>query len=114
MERRLIFMEKTLSRYGRRFDETSILWTTDMNDNRMVLKCYENYFNDLFKTRGYVFLRDIYEVFGIPIDQTSIVVGWYYRKDNPVGDNFVEFDIVEGPNYFDIDFNVDGSILENF
>ena len=107
-------MEKTLSKYAIRFDKNSTLWENDINYNRMVLKYYQNYFNDLLKCRGYVFLRDIYEIFGIPITQESIVVGWYYRKDNPVGDCFVEFDIVEGPDYFDIDFNVDGSILENF
>ena len=107
-------MEKTLSKYAIRFDKNSAIWINDEDCNRMILKHYQNYFNDLLKARGYVFLRDIFEAFGIPITQESIVVGWYYRKDNPVGDNFVEFNIVEGPDYFDIDFNVDGSILENF
>ena len=107
-------MEKTLSKYAIRFDKNSTSWTNDTDDNRMVLKYYQCYFDGLLKKRGYVFLRDIYEIFGIPITQESIVVGWYYRKDNPVGDNFVEFNIIEGPDYFDIDFNVDGSILENF
>ena len=107
-------MEKTLSKYSIRCDKSSFICSDDMDFNRMTLRYYERHFNDVLRIRGYVFLRDIYEAFGISITQESIVVGWYYRKDNPVGDNFVEFNIVEGPDYFDIDFNVDGSILENF
>lgn len=107
-------MEKTLSKYAVRLDKNSFICSDNVDFNKMTLKYYERHFNDVLRIRGYVFLRDIYEAFGIPITQESCVVGWYYRKDNPVGDNFVEFNIVEKSDGFVVDFNVDGSILENF
>lgn len=107
-------MEKTLSKYGRRFDKTCSQWKNDKIQNRMTIRYYERYFDDLLSIRGYVFLRDIYEAFGIPITEESILVGWYYDENNPIGDNFIEFNVIEGSDYFDIDFNVDGNISNKF
>lgn len=107
-------MKKTLSQYGRRFDKTCSQWKNDKIQNRMTIRYYERYFDDLLSIRGYVFLRDIYEAFGIPITEESILVGWYYDENNPIGDNFIEFNVIEGSDYFDIDFNVDGNISNKF
>lgn len=109
-------MEKALSKYSRRFDKNSPQWNLigDMSQNRIILKYHQQHFNELLKVRGYVFLRDIYEVFGFHVDQEAVVCGWFYDENNPVGDNFIDFGVVEGKDYFDLDFNVDGSILERF
>lgn len=100
----------------RGFDKNSTQWNLigDMSQNRIILKCYQHYFNELLKARGYVFLRDIYEVFGFRVDRASVICGWVYDKDNSVEDNLIDFGVVEGEDYFDLDFNVYGVILERF
>ena len=49
---------------------------------------------------------------GLPKTKTGSVVGWIYDKDNPVGDNFVDFNLIgqEGQLNYVLDFNVDGVI----
>ena len=60
----------------------------------------------------------------IKITPASCVVGWIYDKDNPVGDNYVDFGLYDGDkegsrrfvNELDnavlLDFNVDGVIQD--
>lgn len=48
------------SKYARVFDDSCIGWTKDRKTNIMFLKHQENWFNELLRKRGYVFLRDIY------------------------------------------------------
>lgn len=75
----------------------------------------QNNFNDLLRKKGYVFLRDIYEILELPITQKSIIVGWYYDPNNVVSDNFIYFDIqCNDETCITVDFNVDGEILSRF
>ena len=50
------------------FDSNSLYWTKDAGANRMYIKLQENYFNDLLKKRGYVYLNMIYEGLGLRWD----------------------------------------------
>lgn len=45
--------------------------------------------------RGYVFLNDVYDMLGIDRTKEGQIVGWVYNKNNEVGDNFVDFGILE-------------------
>ena len=88
------------------------------------MKCQENYANDLLKTRGHLFLNEVYDMLGIPRTQAGQIVGWVYDEKNPVGDNFVDFGILdlydekkrEFVNGYErtilLDFNVDGEIFK--
>lgn len=104
--------EKTLSKYAVVFDDRSFGWTKDKETNLMFIRCQENYCNDCLKTRGWLFLRDIYEMLGIQVTKESCLVGWIFEENNQRGDNFVKFTIIEsdGPN-ITLDFNVDGYII---
>ena len=50
----------TLSNYARVFDSNCISWTDNREWNLLYLKTAQTYFNDVLKTKQYVFLRDIY------------------------------------------------------
>ena len=116
--------EKYIKKVG---DEwvTNPFWNDASNEyNMMFIKNQERYANDLLKARGYLFLNTVYELLGLPISQEGNVVGWIYDKNNPVGDNFVDFgiyadscanysDFINGvDDYILLDFNVDGNILD--
>ena len=88
------------------------------------LKCQQRYANDLLQIRGWVTLNDVYDMLGFPRSQAGQVVGWVYDKDNPQGDNYIDFGIYdlhkEGCRDFVngiersiwLDFNVDGYIFD--
>lgn len=112
------------SDYARFFDEASSYWQKDPEYNLMFLKAQQQYANDLLKTRGRLFLNEVYELLGIEKSKAGQIVGWVYDPVNPVGDNFVDFGIydmskervrafVNGyePNIL-LDFNVDGNVWD--
>lgn len=112
------------SDYARFFDDGCTGWTKDPEFNLMFLKDQQRYANDLLKTRGYLFLNEVYNLLGIPLSKAGQIVGWVYDEKNPVGDNFVDFGIYDyhrtNANDFVngyertilLDFNVDGNILD--
>ena len=105
--------ENALSKYAVVFDKRSYGWTTDLKVCLMFLKHLEAHCNELLQARGWLFLRDVYEMLGIPITKTSCIVGWLFDENNTIGDNFVKFDIQEADNSnFFVDFNVDGNIID--
>lgn len=116
----------TYSDYARFFDDGCTGWTKDPEYNLMFVKNVQNTANDLLKAKGHLFLNEVYDMLGIPRTKAGQIVGWIYDKDNPVGDNFVDFGIynmnVEKARDFVngyertilLDFNVDGNILEMF
>ena len=53
-------MENIRSMYSQVFDSSNPNWDQDREFNLIYLKSQQNYFNDLLKCRGYVFLRDIH------------------------------------------------------
>lgn len=108
-------MKKTFSKYAVVFDESCRDWSDDMLLNRSIILQLQMWYNDKLSRYGYVFLRDILEMLGIPITQDSIVCGWIYDINNPVGDNYIEIQATQlDDSKFMLDFNVDGNILHKF
>ena len=111
---------ETVSQYARFFDDGCTGWTRDARWNLTYLLDQQRYCNQLLQKQGYLFLNDVYRALGIPPSKAGQVVGWIYDKKNPIGDNFVEFNIcsqrnvnfIKGlENVVLLDFNVDGEIL---
>lgn len=113
------------SSYARFFDDGCEGWDENPEYSLMFLRAQQQYANDKLQAQGYLFLNDVYELFGIPKTQAGQVVGWLYNKDgNPNGDNYVDLGLynlnnrstrrfVNGhENVFIIDPNVDGPILD--
>lgn len=112
------------SEYAKFFDCGCKGWEKNAEINLKVLRCQQDYANDLLRARGFLFLNDVYDMLGIPRTKAGQIVGWIYDEKNPNGDNFVDFgiydvydeqkrDFVNGhENVILLDFNVDGPIID--
>lgn len=112
------------SEYARFFDDGCTGWDKNPEYSLMFLKNQQNYANDILKTRGHLFLNEVYDMLGIPRTKAGQIVGWVYDETNQIGDNYVDFgffdvynekarDFVNGyEKVILLDFNVDGNIYE--
>ena len=111
----------TPSIYARFFDQMSSSWSKEPEYNLVFLTCQQNYANDLLRSRGHVFLNEVYDLLGIPRSEAGAVVGWILG----VGDDYIDFgvwddrtnsrvrDFVNGwEGAILLDFNVDGVIFD--
>lgn len=106
----------TLSQYSRFFDSSCPNWSKNPEYNLYFLKAQQNFANDMLRSRGHVFLNEVYESLGLPHTEAGAIVGWVLGD----GDNFIDFgiydpdslnarDFVNGyENVILLDFNVDG------
>lgn len=107
--------------YSRFFDELNRNWQRQPEYNRLFIQCQQNYANDLLRSRGHVFLNEVYDLLGMERSKPGAVVGWVLDKD---GDGFIDFGVftdgspearafVEGrEGSILLDFNVDGVIYD--
>ena len=114
----------TYSDYARFFDDGCAGWDKDPEYNFVFLKHQQAHANDLLQSRGHLFLNEVYDMLGIPRTKAGACVGWVYDEKHPVGDNYVDFGILDGTKQANrdfvngyertilLDFNVDGSILD--
>lgn len=102
--------------YARFFDEYATQWSKVPEYNIMTLRTQQNYFNDMLKVRGHVFLNEIYDALGMARTAAGSVVGW---KLDGNGDGYIDFGIYDERNHHVVnghessillDFNVDGVI----
>lgn len=110
------------SAYARWYDkESSRNWSVDPDINMMFLKNVQNVANDRLRSRGHLFLNEVYQDLGLTHTTAGAVVGWRWNKNS--GDDFVDFGIWDSDekirNFFNgregailLDFNVDGMIHE--
>lgn len=108
-----------LSIYARCFDETNRYWQKSPLDNQAFLRAQQNFANDRLRSRGHLFLNDVYEMLGFEDTPHGAVTGWIFNGD---GDNYVDFGIFDMDHemkraFHDgdepaiwLDFNVQGSI----
>lgn len=112
-----------ISEYSRFFDAASTNFAKDPEYNMMFLRRQQDYANEVLKSRGHLFLNEVYDMLDIPRSKAGQVVGWIYDEKNPKGDNYVDFNIyrnTEGNRRFVngleynilLDFNVDGVIYD--
>lgn len=99
------------------FDKCCTCWSKDPEHNKMYLLMQQNYFNDLLRTRGHLYLNEVFDTLGIPRTKFGQVAGWIY-EDN---DTYVDFglrsesnkDFINGKTSDCLlDFNVDGIIID--
>lgn len=106
--------------YARLFDSKCSEWVNDPQYNLMLLKNKEQHFNDLLKTRGNVFLNEVYDALGIERCPEGCIVGWVWGEH---GDNKVDFGLNRDDqlvtNFINgyekrvlLDFNVDGVVYD--
>ena len=111
------------SDYARFFDESCGSYEKDPEYNLMFLRRQQDYANDLLRSKGHVFLNEVYDMLGIQRTKAGQIVGWVYDPKNPNGDNYIDFGIYTGTersrafvNGYEkavlLDFNVDGAIYD--
>lgn len=109
----------TRSPYAKLFDEYNANWKKDPEYNFMFIQAQQNCANVLLRTRGHIFLNEVYDMLGVDRSKPGAVVGWVYN--NQEGDNYVDFGIYEAFNNrfvegmersIWLDFNVDGVIYD--
>lgn len=101
------------------FDESSREWDRNPTLNMYFLKSIENMFTDKLRTRGHVFLNEVYDALGFDHTQEGALIGWLLGA----GDDYVDFGLyktneqcrrfVNGQdNIILLDFNHDGIIWD--
>lgn len=114
------------------FDERSHHFSKAPGANADTVMMKQNWANDKLRSRGHLFLNEVYDLLGLPRTEAGQIVGWVFRNDDetkkriekglPVGDNYVSFGVFDGDTefieafldgdekYAVLDFNVDGPI----
>ena len=110
--------------YSRLFYEGNPGWDPDPRFTMMFLREQQRYANKLLKKRGYLFLNEVYKMLGFSIIPEGQYIGWIYDEENPIGDNRVDFGLLDTEDidtirFFNGDeravllkFNHDGNILD--
>jgi hypothetical protein len=109
------------SAYARFYDkESSVNWSPNSDINVVFLRQTQNWCNDHLKSRGHMFLNEVYSELGLSHTKAGAVVGWRWLKDS--GDDYIDFGIWEQEvvnDFFNgregsilLDFNVDGIIYD--
>lgn len=100
-----------MSDYAVIFGPNNHNWHGNVEISSLFLRTQENWFNDLLRARGHVFLNEVYGGLGIPHTPAGAVMGWSMANNEM--QNRIEFETIEHPNgAIGIDFNVDGFILD--
>lgn len=112
------------SPYAIVFDDGNPGWDKDPEITKYFLVQQQNWANEMLRSRGHLFLNEVYDMLGARRTQAGQVVGWVYDDNNEIGDNFVDFGIFDiyNPKACDfvngyekviiLDFNVDGDVMK--
>ena len=84
------------SMYHRLFDRTtSMKWENDADYNLRFLQAQERIFTSILRSRGYVFLSEVYDALGFDLHgySNAAITGWVLGD----GDDYVDFGIYQEP-----------------
>ena len=107
------------SPYAKFFDESCPDWKKDPELNLIYLRALQNQMTDILRSRGHLFLNEVYDALQIPRTKAGAVVGWKLG----MGDDYVDFGLYSGydrsndfVNGYErsilLDFNVAGLIYD--
>lgn len=108
--------------YARFFDPSCSSWNDDPEINSLFLKSQQAYANVRLRSKGHIFLNEVYDMLGIDRSPEGSIVGWLWNTDQ--GDEWVDFGIFNGDSEATrsfvngregsilLDFNVDGPIWD--
>lgn len=107
------------SPYAKFFDESCDGWKKDPELNLIYLRTKQQMLTDILRSRGHLFLNEVYDELDIPRTKAGAVVGWKLG----MGDDYVDFGLYSGydrgPDFINgyersilLDFNVAGLIYD--
>ena len=112
------------SEFAKFFDEYNNNWSPNAERNKKFLLDQQRWATDKLRSKGYLFLNDVYEMLGIPITAAGQAVGWVYDPKSETLSNKVDFgifDLYKEENRLFVngyersillDFNVDGNVFQ--
>lgn len=106
----------TYSTFDREFNSSNVNWTPTTEYTVIFLRAQQNYANDLLKSRGHLFLNEVYDMLGFSRVSDGQLLGWIYEGDATVVD-FGIFDQttlkpLESSDPITLHFNVQGMIYD--
>lgn len=121
-------MRRVKSEYAATFDSSCNGWSKSRKQNLYFLHMVQSYATDVMRSRynvapdgtvimrGYILLNEVRKMIGLPLVPEGVIIGWIYDEKNPVGDNYIDFELnARGTNpNVAIDFNVDGVVADMF
>lgn len=108
------------SPYAVVFNKDHPEWMKDPEQNLYYLKARQSQASDMLRAKGHLFLNEVYDMLGFERTKIGAVVGWVYDSKKPIGDNYVDFGLVnifreglgEDEEEIILDFNAVGDILD--
>lgn len=108
------------SPYDLLFDEMVDTWEPDAQINKNFLSMVQTHASNQLRTRGYLFLNEVYRMIGKYNNGQQIynpqgqIVGWLYDPNDESLSNCVKFglDKMQGDRSVVLHFNVDGPIID--
>lgn len=104
-------MEVVTSVYAKKYDQNSPNWQREQDYNLVFFRAQEQWFNDVLRAKGHLFLNEVYDALGLSRTRAGAICGWWYAGQKEVD---VTMDIV-GPDKdgaYVLDFNVEGVIWD--
>ena len=111
------------SPYARLIDDTSTAWDPNEDYLFMNISAIQNWANRRLRTKGHLFLNEVYDQLGVSRTPEGSVCGWIANSED--GDGYVDFGNPESCawRYYDgvrkhnvtecvLDFNIDGVIWD--
>lgn len=93
-----------------KFDERSNLWSKVYECNMFVVKSEIATADSAFRAKGYLFVKDVYDLLGLPFTKESITAGWHKPE------KLSHFSIIgsEDENFVMIAFSAEEDIRDYF
>lgn len=98
------------------FNKDNLNWNERTEINLNFLRAQENYFNHMLRSRGHVFLNEVYDALNLPRTVDGAISGWLLEESR--GDGSLDFGlggIGDASNLtmtsFNLVFNIDGVIF---
>ena len=110
---------------SRFFDSSCPDWSEDPEQNKKFLHIQENILTERLSRKGFLFLNDVYKVFGFEPTDAGQRLGWKYDPQDPTLANCVSFGVFETQKVVDnakarfinglepvvlLEFNYDGDL----
>lgn len=84
--------------FDRFFDAGCTGWTKDPEANHSFCLLQQSYANKLLETRGYLFVNEVYSIFGIPKTPEGQTHGWVWHDNCEPEENYIDFGFRNGNN----------------
>ena len=84
--------------FDRFFDSGCNGWTKDPEANHNFCLLQQRYANDVLESRGYLFVNEVFEMFGIPKTPEGQTHGWVWNDNCPPEENYIDFGFRRGDN----------------